>query len=82
MNLPICSSSPSNELLLLDALAVHVGAVEAVEVLHQEAAFVAQHPGVMARHGDVVQEKVAVGAAADGEDVDVEVDGLPLAPSP
>ena len=32
--------------------------------------------------GDIVEEEVAVRAAADGEDVGVETDGLPLSPPP
>ena len=64
--------------LLLDALAVDVGAVEAIEILHPEAAFIAQNAGVMPRHCDIVQEEVAMGATPYGEDVEVEGDGLAL----
>src|SRR5690606_35154535 len=58
---------------LLDALAVHIRAVEAAHVAHRElAAAVAVELDVTARDRDVVEEDVALGMAAGGGQVLVE----------
>src|SRR3954447_6903181 len=49
----------------LDPLAVDEGAVEAALVLDPEAAPLADEQRVLARHGHVVEEDVAVGGASD-----------------
>src|SRR4051794_7277047 len=56
----------------VDAVAVDVGAVEAARVRDGEAAALAGERGVPARHGDVVEEDLAVGMATGGDDVLVE----------
>ena len=62
----------------LDPLAVDVGAVQTVEIFDQEPALITNHPRMMPGHGDVVEEHVAVGTAADGKNVSVESDDLPF----
>src|SRR2546423_2723741 len=57
---------------LLDQVAVDIGAVEAADVAHQEALRGARELGVPARDGHVVQEDVAVGAAAHPGHVSVQ----------
>src|SRR5918999_1021944 len=56
----------------VDRLAVDVGAVEAADVVHREAAALAVELHVPAADGDVVEEDVAVGVPAGGGDVLVE----------
>ena len=56
----------------VDRLAVDVGAVEAADVVHREAAALAVELHVPPADGDVVQEDVAVGVPAGGGDVLVE----------
>ena len=62
-NLPICTSSPFDEHRRVHRLPVHVRAVEAADVDHDEVARVAPELGVPAGDGDVVEEDVAVGVA-------------------
>src|SRR5436190_11133007 len=50
---------------LLDPPAVQEGAVEASLVLDEEAVVASHENGVLTGHGDVVEEDVAVGRAAD-----------------
>src|SRR3712207_9459287 len=56
----------------VDRLAVDVGAVEAADVVHGEAAALTVELHVPAADGDVVEEDVAVGVPAGGGDVLVE----------
>src|SRR5919206_77732 len=56
----------------VDRLAVDVGAVEAADVVHREAAALAVELHVPTADGDVVEEDVAVGVPAGGGDVLVE----------
>src|SRR5918996_2386943 len=65
------------ELVRLDPAAVHVGPVQGAEVVYVQAVLAAHHEGVVARHGDVVQEHLGVGAAADAHPVGVDREALP-----
>src|SRR5689334_9858676 len=57
---------------LVDELAVDVCAVERADVVHHEGTLGAAEDGVLARHGDVVEEDVAVGVTAGHHLVVVE----------
>src|SRR3954447_20741370 len=65
----------------LDAMAVDVGAVQRAEVVEEEVAAAAHEQGVVARHGDVVEEDVRVRAPADRHAVGVEGEALAHAPA-
>src|SRR3954453_22470320 len=65
----------------LDAMAVDVGAVERAEVVEGVVAAAAHEEGVVARDGDVVEEDVRVGAAADRHAVGVQREALADAPA-
>src|SRR6187200_407681 len=55
----------ARELRLLDGLAVHVDAVQAAEVLHEEGLIPALDARVCPRDGDVVEEDVGLRVATE-----------------
>src|SRR5262249_28136029 len=65
------------ELRRLDALAVHEGAVQAALVLDREDAVALAQHGVLARHGDVVEEDPAVGRPSDRRALGVRMERPP-----
>src|SRR5260370_570952 len=72
--LPALDPTPADELRLLDALPVHVGAVEAAHVADGEPGALAVKLGVPPGYGHVVEEDVAIGVAARGGQVAVEAE--------
>src|SRR4051812_5694030 len=65
----------------LDAVAVDVRAVQRAEVVEVVVAAAAHEQGVVARHGDVVEEDVGVRPAADRHAVGVQREALADAPA-
>src|SRR5690348_3339130 len=65
------------ELLVVDAPAVDEGAVERALVLDEEVAFTLDEHRVVAGDGDVVEEDLAVGRAADARPVAARPEALP-----
>src|SRR5207247_311721 len=63
----------------LDPPAVEEGAIEAPLVLDHELVVAPQDHGVLARDGDVVEEDVALGRAADRRALAGEAEALPRA---
>ena len=75
--LPICSSSPFSSWRAVDALAVDEGAVQRALVLDRELPVALHEHGVVAGDGDVVEEDLAVGRAADARALAGRLEALP-----
>ena len=74
--MPICSSSPWCSIGSLDALLVDVGAVQRTGVGDDVALVGALDLGVAPRHGDVVEDDLAVGVPAEPGDAVAELEAV------
>src|SRR5438477_8621057 len=72
LELPDLELVAADQLSYIDTLPVHVGTIQASGVLDDEGVAFPRDLRVAARHRDVVQEHVAVGAPAESDDVLVD----------